>query len=53
MGKVNLDWHLKNIMPKNPTFEEQVKWHKEHVDNCSCRKFPEKLKEEMKKKGIK
>ncbi|MBW2965720.1 hypothetical protein KY342_01300 [Candidatus Woesearchaeota archaeon] len=54
MGKINKQWHLKHKMPKNPTFEQRVKWHKEHVKHGKCRTgFPEKLKQEMKKRGIK
>jgi hypothetical protein len=54
MGEINKEWHKKNKMPKNPSFEERVKWHKEHSKNCKCREgIPKKLKEEMKKKGIK
>ncbi|HJW97098.1 MAG TPA: hypothetical protein VJ485_02960 [archaeon] len=50
--KINAKWHLKNPMPKNPSFEQRVKWHKEHAKECACRPIPEKLKEEMRKKGI-
>lgn len=50
---INKEWHLKNKMPKNPTFAERVKWHLAHQKNCSCRKIARKLAEEMKAKGIK
>lgn len=51
---INKEWHLKNKMPKNATFEERVKWHIEHNKNCSCRPgFPKKLEDEIKKRGIK
>ena len=51
---INKGWHLKNKMPKNPTFEEKVKWHSEHIKNCNCRPgFPKKLEEEMKIRKIK
>jgi hypothetical protein len=50
---INKEWHEKNIMPKNPSFEQRVKWHKEHLKNCKCRtEIPAKLKEEMKERGI-
>lgn len=45
--KINKDWHEKNKMPKNPTFEQRVKWHLEHQKNCSCRPIPQKLLIEM------
>lgn len=51
--KINKEWHLKNKMPKNPSFEERVKWHLAHQKNCQCRPIPEKLLEEMKAKKIK
>ena len=47
---INKKWHIKNRMPKNASFEERVKWHKEHKKNCSCRPVPKKLMEEMEKK---
>jgi hypothetical protein len=50
---MNKEWHLKHTMPKNPTMEKRIKWHLEHEKNCSCRPIPEKLREEMKKRGIK
>jgi len=50
---INQDWHLKNKMPKNPTFEERVKWHLEHEKHCSCRPIPKTLLAEMRVKGIK
>ncbi len=50
---MNNDWHDKNLMPKNPTFEQRVKWHTEHQKFCKCRPIPAKLLEKMKEKGIK
>ncbi len=47
---INKAWHLKNKMPKNPTVEERVAWHREHQKNCSCWPFPDKLAEKMKEK---
>jgi hypothetical protein len=51
--KMNKEWHLKNKMPKNATFEQRVKWHLEHMKHCACRPIPAKLAEKMKEKGIK
>src|SRR3989344_2376062 len=49
---INKEWHEKNKMPKNASFEERIKWHLEHNKNCSCRPgFPKKLEEEMKNKS--
>jgi hypothetical protein len=51
---INKEWHLRNKMPKNATFEQRVQWHIKHNKNCSCRPgFPKKLEEEMKKRGMK
>ncbi|HSB46581.1 MAG TPA: hypothetical protein VLD37_01100 [Candidatus Bilamarchaeum sp.] len=41
---MNAEWHLKNKMPKNPTLEQRIKWHRGHAKNCSCRKMPESIK---------
>jgi hypothetical protein len=51
--KINREWHLEHPMPKNPTFEQRVKWHLAHQKNCSCRPIAGKLAEELKKRGIK
>lgn len=51
--KINKEWHEKNKMPKNPTFDQRVKWHLAHIRHCTCRTLPEKLAEEMRQKGIK
>mgnify|MGYP000563051534 CR=1 FL=1 len=52
--KINKEWHLSHLMPKNPTFEQRVEWHTEHLKNCQCRDgIPEKLKEEMIKRNMK
>jgi hypothetical protein len=50
--KINKEWHLKNKMPKNATFEERVTWHLAHKKNCSCRPIPNKLLNEMLAKNI-
>jgi hypothetical protein len=50
---INKEWHSENIMPKNATFEQRVKWHLAHQKNCNCRSIPKKLMAEMIEKGIK
>lgn len=50
-SKLNKEWHEKNLMPKNPTLDQRIQWHLEHQKHCSCRPMPEKLKEEMRKRG--
>jgi len=52
-SKINKEWHEKNRMPKNPTFEQRVEWHLAHAKNCDCRPIAGKLAEEMRKRGIK
>ncbi len=52
--KLNAAWHQIHRMPKNATVEQHIEWHLEHLKNCQCRTdIPEKLKAEMKKRGIK
>jgi len=48
MQKINKEWHLKNKIPKNPSLEQRIKWHKAHVKHCVCRPIPEKLMEIIK-----
>jgi len=48
---INAEWHKKNRMPKNASFEQRVAWHTQHNKNCNCHPgFPKKLAEEMEKK---
>lgn len=35
---LNAEWHRAHPMPKNPTFEQRVAWHREHAEVCGCRK---------------
>jgi len=44
---INAEWHRKNKMPKNPTLDERLKWHKEHAKNCNCHPLTPKLIAEM------
>ncbi|MBI5471646.1 MAG: nucleotidyltransferase family protein [Ignavibacteriae bacterium] len=30
-------------MPKNPTIEQRLKWHREHEKHCACRPRPKEL----------
>jgi hypothetical protein len=53
MQKINVGWHKKNRMPKNPTIEQRIEWHLEHHKHCNCRIIPEELSEEIKKRNIK
>ena len=50
---INKTWHLENRIPANATFEERVKWHLDHIKNCTCAPIPKKLAEEMRQKGLK
>ncbi|HEX7014944.1 MAG TPA: hypothetical protein VF191_05490 [Cyclobacteriaceae bacterium] len=51
--KINREWHQRNRMPENATLEQRIQWHLEHQRHCSCRGIPEKLKQEMTRRGIK
>jgi hypothetical protein len=53
MMKLNKEWHLTHRMPAKATSEQRIAWHIEHKKNCSCRDIPDKLKLEMKKRGVK
>lgn len=46
--KINKEWHEKHKMPKNPTMEEKIKWHKEHARNCGCRPMPKSILNKLK-----
>lgn len=50
--KINVKWHTKNKMPKNPTLDERVKWHLSHARNCTCHPLKGKILEEIKKRRL-
>ena len=49
---LNADWHLNHRMPANASVEQRLEWHLEHAKNCLCRPIPEKIAEELKRRGI-
>jgi len=49
---INAKWHTKNLMPKNPTLDQRIKWHLAHSKNCLCRPLGGKILEEIKKRGL-
>ena len=52
-SKINEIWHKAHRMPKNPTMDQRIQWHLEHLKNCKCRTdIPETLKQEVKKRKI-
>jgi hypothetical protein len=54
MEKINKEWHLAHLMPKNPTLDQRVEWHIAHARVCTCRsKLPGSVEKEIKKRGIK
>lgn len=47
---INASWHKQHPRPENPSVQQRMEWHPEHLKNCGCRTdIPEKLKAEMKK----
>jgi uncharacterized protein YdeI (YjbR/CyaY-like superfamily) len=38
-----IEWHLSHKMPKNPSLEMRINWHKEHHKYCDCRPISKKL----------
>jgi hypothetical protein len=51
-AQLNREWHLAHKMPKNPSEEERLHWHAEHMKHCKCREVPPKLLAEMKKRKL-
>jgi hypothetical protein len=50
--QINKNWHLANKMPEKPTLDQRIKWHLDHVENCTCRPLEGKILEEIKKRGL-
>lgn len=52
-SKINAVWHKAHRMPKNPTIDQRIDWHLDHLKNCNCRtELPKSIKDEMKKRKI-
>ena len=53
MGKINAEWHKDHPMPKNPTADQRLEWHLEHLKMCGCRKdLPKSVLKTMEERGI-
>jgi len=42
--RLNAAWHASHRMPKNPTLEQRLAWHRAHEKKCGCRPMPAKLR---------
>jgi len=51
--KINKEWHENNLMPKNPSLEQRIRWHIAHAKACKCRQIPDSIKKELRKRKIK
>jgi hypothetical protein len=40
---INAAWHATHRMPKNPSVEQRLRWHKAHAAACACRPMPASL----------
>lgn len=49
--KLNAEWHEAHRMPKNPTLDQRVEWHAEHMAHCACRKPTGMILEELVRRG--
>jgi hypothetical protein len=47
---LNKQWHQAHPMPKNPALEQRIAWHVAHEEHCGCRKMPESIRKEIKKR---
>lgn len=46
----NVEWHSKNNLPENPTFDQRVRWHIDHARNCPCPPLDGEMLDEIKKR---
>jgi peptidoglycan/xylan/chitin deacetylase (PgdA/CDA1 family) len=49
--RMNKDWHAANPMPKRPTLQQRIDWHREHQNHCACREIPKSLLPHLKTKA--
>jgi hypothetical protein len=53
MSKINAEWHNANRMPRNPTEDQRLAWHLEHLRHCQCRTdLPKSVLKTMDERGI-
>jgi hypothetical protein len=53
VNKINAEWHNANRMPKNPTEDQRLEWHLEHLKHCGCRTdLPKSVLKTMEERGI-
>lgn len=50
--KLNREWHLAHVMPRNATLEERLNWHLAHAANCACREMPPGIRKELEARGL-
>jgi hypothetical protein len=50
---MNAAWHRAHPMPRNATLDQRIAWHSAHAWNCGCRPMPEKVRDELAKRGLK
>ena len=36
MSKINAQWHLAHVMPKNPTDRQRAQWHYHLLTMCNA-----------------
>jgi hypothetical protein len=46
------EWHRRNKMPRNATFEERVAWYLGHLKHCDYRRIPAGFAAQMRERGI-
>jgi len=52
MKKINAEWHEHNVMPRNVTMEQRIKWHLEHSKKCGYRPIPAGVEPEIRKRKV-
>ena len=47
---MNAGWHKNNVMPRNATMDQRIKWHIAHARFCACRAMPKTVQAAIDKK---
>lgn len=48
---INAVWHRAHPMPKNPTMDDRIRWHKGYAQNCGCRPIPDGVRKEIQRRA--
>jgi hypothetical protein len=50
---LNRTWHEKHRLGRDASLDTRVAWHREHARVCGCRKMPQSIAAEIRRRAAK